>query len=108
MPRDPNTSPQTLAVLRSLLADVRQFRYGYDLAKELGLKSGTLYPILARLAEQGHLERHWETDAPSGRPPRQMYRLTPAGQEFAARVEAARRKSPTARRAVSPRWEGAA
>ena len=108
MPREPNTSPQTTAVLRSFLSDVHQFRYGYDIAKELGLKSGTLYPILARLAEGGYLERRWETDSPSGKPPRQLYRLTTAGQELASRVRTSPRKTPVVRHSSSLRWEGTA
>jgi DNA-binding PadR family transcriptional regulator len=57
------------------------WRHGYDLTHELGVKSGTLYPILMRLADQGLLESMWETDAPPGRPPRHLYRLSQAGVE---------------------------
>src|SRR4029077_12790770 len=47
-----------------------------------GLKSGTLYPILIRLAERKLLETSWET-AEVGKPPRHLYRLTPEGMRFA-------------------------
>ena len=40
-------------VLRAFLADPAAPRYGYDLMKASGLPSGTLYPMLARLQEQG-------------------------------------------------------
>lgn len=78
MPRLPNTSPQTLALFELLLASVKTWRHGYDLAREANLKSGTLYPLLMRLADQGLLESRWETDVVTHRP-RHVYRLTPAG-----------------------------
>jgi DNA-binding PadR family transcriptional regulator len=53
------------------------------LAKLTGQRSGTLYPILARLADSGLLESAWEQDPPTGRPARHMYRLTPDGIAFA-------------------------
>src|SRR2546425_970117 len=46
-------SAQTLAVLAALVAEPSAWRHGYDLARETGLKSGTLYPILGRLADRG-------------------------------------------------------
>ena len=59
------------------------WRYGYELLKLTGLQSGTLYPALLRLCEQGLLEAQWrEADRP-GKPPRHVYRLTRAGRAFA-------------------------
>jgi PadR family transcriptional regulator, regulatory protein PadR len=78
MPRAPNTSPQTLALLELLLASGKTWRHGYDLAREAELKSGTLYPLLMRLADQGVLESRWQTDAETHRP-RHVYRLTAQG-----------------------------
>lgn len=78
MPRTPNTSPQTLAILDLLLASGKDWRHGYDLARESELKSGTLYPLLMRLSDQGLLESRWETGEPGSRP-RHMYRLTAQG-----------------------------
>ena len=46
-------SAQTLAVLAALATEPSAWRHGYDLARETGLKSGTLYPILVRLAGTG-------------------------------------------------------
>lgn len=83
MARRPNTSPQTVAVLVELLREQPEWRHGYDLARRTGLASGTLYPILARLAEQGFLERQWEQEPVAGRPPRHLYRLTGNGAELA-------------------------
>jgi PadR family transcriptional regulator len=72
-------STQTVAVLRALAADSGRWRHGYDLAGEVGLKSGSLYPILMRLTDQGLLESRWELDPPLGRPTRHLYRVTAAG-----------------------------
>jgi DNA-binding PadR family transcriptional regulator len=77
-------SPQTVRVLRALAADPARWRHGYDLGTETGIKAGSLYPILVRLADRGLLEATWEDPLPQGRPPRHLYRLTQAGQELAA------------------------
>jgi len=80
-------SPQTARVLRALAADAGKWHYGYELGERVGLGSGSLYPILMRLAERGLLEARWES-GPPGRPPRHLYRLTGAGRrEAAGRVE---------------------
>jgi len=78
-------SAQTISVLAALAADPPRWRYGYDLAAEVHLKSGSLYPILMRLADRGLLESAWEP-GPPGKPPRHVYRLTGRGVEEAARV----------------------
>ena len=60
MQRNRPPSAQTISVLRALAADPAQWRYGYDLTAEVHLKSGSLYPILVRLADRGLLETSWE------------------------------------------------
>src|SRR3954464_6814357 len=75
--------PQTLKVLDALAADATTWRYGYELGLEVGLQSGSLYPILVRLCDRGLLETKWETASPLGRPPRHLYRLTGTGLEQA-------------------------
>ncbi|MEX0667942.1 MAG: helix-turn-helix transcriptional regulator [Acidimicrobiia bacterium] len=60
------------------------WRYGYELCQMLDLKAGSLYPILMRLDDRGMLEAVWEKDAPVGRPPRHLYRLTGPGLALAA------------------------
>jgi len=82
MPRIPNTSPQTLRLLDALLQSRGSWRHGYDLAVETELKSGTLYPLLMRLADQGFLESRWETENDNRRP-RHVYRLTAVGATYA-------------------------
>src|SRR5271169_1862431 len=75
-------SPQTLQVLDAFLESPMDWKYGYDISRNTGLKSGTLYPILMRLAERKLLETSWETAEP-GTPPRHLYRLTPDGLRLA-------------------------
>lgn len=75
-------SPQTLKVLDAFLDAPKEWRYGYDISRDTGLKSGTLYPILMRMAERKLLETSWET-VEEGKPPRHLYRLTPNGMQFA-------------------------
>jgi PadR family transcriptional regulator, regulatory protein PadR len=72
-------SAQTLSVLASLEAEPAAWRHGYLLAKQTALRSGTLYPILIRLAERGLVEACWEDGQPAGRPRRHLYRLSSEG-----------------------------
>jgi PadR family transcriptional regulator, regulatory protein PadR len=74
----PRLSPQTLCVLERFVERPTAWRYGYELSIETGLKSGTLYPILMRLAKHSLLEAKWVTTE-DGVPPRHSYRLTPSG-----------------------------
>jgi PadR family transcriptional regulator len=72
-------SAQTLAVLAELCATPARWRHGYGIARDTGLKSGTLYPILIRLTDRRVVEACWEEEQPVGRPRRHLYRLTPEG-----------------------------
>jgi PadR family transcriptional regulator PadR len=95
-------SPQALGTLQALAADPTRWRHGYDLGQEVGLKAGSLYPILIRLDERGLLESTWERDPPRGRPARHMYRLSPAGLDV-TRVEAERSR-PSPIRSLRRAW----
>jgi DNA-binding PadR family transcriptional regulator len=75
-------SRQTIEVLDAFLEKPQNWRYGYDISRDTGLKSGTLYPILIRLAEHKLLETSWEATE-AGKPPRHMYRLTREGLRLA-------------------------
>lgn len=97
MQRNRPLSAQAISVLRALAADPSRWRYGYGLATEVHLKSGSLYPILVRLADRGLLEAAWEP-GPEGRPPRHMYRLSGAGREYVAALPRAARADRTAPR----------
>ena len=67
-----------MAVIRSAGADPRgaggavcpaiSLEHRYAIARDTGLKSGTLYPILVRLADRGLLEACWEDEQRAGRP----------------------------------------
>ena len=59
-------SAQTLVVLAELCATPSQWRHGYGIARGTGLKSGTLYPVLIRLADRGLVEARWEDERPAG------------------------------------------
>ena len=83
MPRSPNASPHTRAVLQTLLTAHPAPSYGYDLSQATGLKSGTLYPILQRLHAGGYLAADWETSPHPGKPPRHLYTLTEEGLRLA-------------------------
>jgi DNA-binding PadR family transcriptional regulator len=105
MSRTPDSSPQTLRVFGVLLADPSRWRYGYDLSRETGLPSGTLYPILMRLTDRQLLEARWEPATVPGRPPRHTYRLTAAGADLArSRLDAgtARAKAGSGTTALRP------
>jgi len=78
--RNRRLSPQTLAVLLALSEAGAEWKYGLEVAAATGLKSGSLYPILLRLAERGLLESRWQEPVQPGRPPRHGYRLTAAGR----------------------------
>jgi PadR family transcriptional regulator PadR len=82
-------SRQTIAVMQALAADPTAWRYGYELGQEVELKAGSLYPILIRLCDRGQLDSSWETDAPAGRPPRHLYRLSADGVRLATELASA-------------------
>ncbi|MEV8504387.1 helix-turn-helix transcriptional regulator [Actinoplanes sp. NPDC051475] len=103
MPRMSHSSPQTLRVFEALLAEPARWRYGYDLSRETGLASGTLYPILMRLSGQQLLDTGWEASDEPGRPPRHTYRLTADGVELAAARLAAAAEKARGRAAFVPR-----
>jgi PadR family transcriptional regulator PadR len=92
-PRRP--SAQTLLVLEALADTPTTWRHGYELGRQIGLKAGSLYPILIRLCDRGLLEATWETDPAPGRPPRHLYRLTGEGVRWADELATAPSSTPT-------------
>jgi len=101
MSRTPNVSRQTRALLGVFFAEPLAWRHGYELSKLTGLKSGTLYPLLIRLDDQGLLTSKWAPAEQPGRPPRRLYQLTPSGlalaRSQAAAAPAALAAAPTLR-----------
>jgi len=103
MTRVRRPSPQTVAILDALAENASDWSHGYDLCRLLGLKAGTVYPILIRLADRGYVETAWEQAVPQGRPPRHLYRLSATGAEHVrelrrAEAERTSRRLPVARR----------
>jgi PadR family transcriptional regulator PadR len=113
MTRTRRPSVQTTAVLFALAEQPATWRYGYELCRQLGIKPGSMYPILMRLTDRGMLETTWDTEVPAGRPPRHMYRLTGSGRALATELAAAAAPAPAT--ATAPRraggskvgWQGA-
>lgn len=79
MARNRQPSRQMRLILASLSERRGEWRHGYDLMKETGLSSGTLYPLLMRMTDSGLVEAEWREPAQVGRPPRHVYRLTSTG-----------------------------
>ena len=52
MTRARRPSAQTTAVVLALAEEPATWRYGYELCQLLGLKAGSVYPILMRLAAE--------------------------------------------------------
>ncbi|MFY8209492.1 MAG: PadR family transcriptional regulator [Caulobacter sp.] len=86
-------SPQAVSLFAALVVSPSEWRHGYDLSRETGLSSGTLYPLLARWKSAGFLDAEWRASVEAGRPPRQVYRLTAEG--LAAARAATRARLPT-------------
>ena len=102
-------SAQTLSVLAAPCDQPPEWRHGYALAKQTGLKSGTLYPILIRLADRELVEACWQDEPQPDRPRRHRYRLTADGLAASARAGVAEpaarpeQRAPLARRGVAMR-----
>lgn len=95
MARQRRPSKQMLTLLAALGDGAQQWRHGYDLMKATGIQSGTLYPLLIRMTEQGLVEAEWREAAQPGRPARHAYRLTAAGVALAQSVVGQDRGFPT-------------
>jgi PadR family transcriptional regulator, regulatory protein PadR len=58
--------------------------YGFDIMDETGLPSGTVYPALRRMENEGLVTSHWEAEKKAlaeQRPARKYYRVTRAGAQ---------------------------
>jgi DNA-binding PadR family transcriptional regulator len=75
----------TVAVILRALANGS--RYGFDIMDATGLPSGTVYPALRRLEENGLVSASWESQElaqQEQRPARKYYELTPEGEDALA------------------------
>jgi PadR family transcriptional regulator len=80
----------TVRVLNAFIEQPTDKHYGLELMRRTGLKSGTLYPVLARLERMGWLRSSAEDIDPvdAGRPARRYYEITPDGLEGARLAKA--------------------
>jgi PadR family transcriptional regulator PadR len=87
-PDGPRMTLQTLAVLQAMLQDPTAPRYGLEIARAVGVPTGTIYPILARLEQARWVSSAWENTDPAeeGRPRRRLYFLTGEGATNARSV----------------------
>jgi DNA-binding PadR family transcriptional regulator len=95
-------------VLRQALAEPTREFYGGEVGKAVGLPSGTVTPILARLEAAGMLVSRYEDVDPrqAGRPRRRYYTFTPDGAER-ARHELARTYQAATGRGPAGGWHPA-
>ena len=107
MTRVRRPSAQTTAVVLALAERPTAWRYGYELCQQLGLKPGSLYPILVRLADRGLLETSWDAEISGRRPPRHLYRLSGSGRALATDLATAGADAAPARQPYpTARWQG--
>jgi DNA-binding PadR family transcriptional regulator len=97
---------QTALVLEALAAGRN---HGWDVMDATDLPSGTVYPILRRIEEEGLVRARWEHESEARReqrPTRRYYELTPAG---VTRLDEARARfrAMTALGAAMRRWKPA-
>jgi DNA-binding PadR family transcriptional regulator len=85
---DHRITKQTERILATLLTNPSRGWWGSQIAPAAGLKSGTIYPALARMERLGWLTSRWEDVDPSeaGRPRRRLYSLTDDGELVARQI----------------------
>ena len=79
MTRSRKLSKQTVMALTALSHRPSDWLYGLELSRLTGLKSGSLYPILMRLADRGLLHSQWLEPSEPGRPARHIYQISGPG-----------------------------
>lgn len=103
----------TREVLASFVDGGGRETYGLDVIRVTGLASGTVYPILQRLEDEGWLSSRWENINPQteGRPARRLYRITADGartaRAFEYEIEDRKRRSQRGWQRPLPGTEGA-
>jgi DNA-binding PadR family transcriptional regulator len=84
----------TLAILGAI-AEHEQPIWGLALAKQVGLATGTVYPILDRLTDLGWVSFSWDTDESAKGPRRKFYSMTTEAREAALALVKANENVPT-------------
>ena len=98
---------QTALVLEALAAG-RQ--HGWAIMDATDLPSGTVYPILRRIEEEGLVRSRWEKEGTARReqrPPRRYYELTPAGVSRLGEARTRFRAMETLGARMERRWKPA-
>lgn len=86
-------STATQLVFQALLDAPSEETYGFELSELTGLASGTIYPILRRLEEEGLLATRWATvQTEEQRRRRRYYQLTGEGRRVANAATATQRQ----------------
>ena len=99
-PKLTHTSALVLQVIHSGVV------YGYTIMDTTGLPSGTVYPALRRLEQEGLIRSEWEKSAVAEseqRPQRKYYKLTQEGRKALA---ASQKRYPLLVRLVPARQSG--
>ena len=99
--------PRPLSSATALVLDAlgRGSRHGFDILDATGLPSGTVYPILRRLEQDGLARSRWEAARVAQaeqRPPRRYYELSTGGG-IVAREAIARHRGTLGSRRLRPR-----
>ena len=98
---------QTALVLEALAAGRH---HGFDIMDATDLPSGTVYPILRRLDEEGLVRSRWERDTVARReqrPARRYYELTTAGEGKLAEARTRYRALESLATHMGKRWKPA-
>jgi DNA-binding PadR family transcriptional regulator len=98
---------QTALVLQALAAGRH---HGFDIMDATDLTSGTVYPILRRLDEEGLARSRWERDSVAHRgqrPRRRYYELTAAGEATLKEARARYRALSVLAAHLGRRWKPA-
>jgi PadR family transcriptional regulator len=98
---------QTALVLEALAAGRH---HGFDIMDATDLPSGTVYPILRRIEEEGLVRSRWEREGRARReqrPPRRYYELTAAGTSRLAEARARFRAMEQLGARMERRWKPA-
>ena len=98
---------QTALVLEALAAGRH---YGFDIMDATDLPSGTIYPILRRLDDEGLVRSRWERETVARkeqRPPRRYYELTTTGEAKLAEARARYRALEVLAARMGRRWKPA-
>lgn len=77
--------------------------YGFDIMDATGLPSGTVYPALRRMENEGLISSQWEAEkkaAAEQRPARKYYRITRAGAQV---LEQAQKRYPLLGKLAAPK-----